>query len=73
MSRRKKRKSNNPAGRPRGPDSGAAYLIKLSPALLQSARDSAGQQGISLAEWWRNAAWRELGAAVVKPDPTLVE
>lgn len=67
----KRRKSNNPAGRP--VKQGATYLLKLPPALLQSARDSAALQGITLAEWWRNAAWLALGDALNRPDSRLIE
>lgn len=69
---RKKRRSNNPAGRP-VTVGGATYLLTLTPELLQAARESARLQDITLAEWWRNAAWRELGAAISRPDPAFVE
>lgn len=56
---RRKRKSNNPAGRPITVDASASYLLKMPAALLEAARDAAEREGIGLAEWLRRAARRE--------------
>lgn len=56
----KKKKSNNPAGRPSSGLAEASVLVRLPDALLVRARAAAGAQGISLAVWWREAALMRL-------------
>jgi len=57
---RRKRKSNNPEGRPVTVDARASFLLRLPPMLLKKTRAAARAEGISLSAWWRDAALRAL-------------
>lgn len=61
----KRKKSNNPAGRPSQGLSEAQVLVKCPAVLKAIVEESAKAEGISAAEWWRRAArlrlgWREV-------------
>lgn len=65
MTRRKKRPSNNPYGRPSSGLSEASVLVRGPALLVAAAQLAAEKEGIALSEWWRRAArvrlgWREV-------------
>lgn len=63
---RLKRKSNNPAGRPPsvGGDKAAVRVTITLPESLRIEVDAAAaREGIKASEWWRRAAYTELGVA----------
>lgn len=77
MSRKRKRKSNNPAGRPVtvGGDSAAVVLPVRMPAALVERIDTAAElAGITRSQWLRIAVHAQLESqATLVVDPTLVE
>lgn len=52
----RKRKSNNPAGRPSQGLTEARFLVRLPAELDAEWRSAAAREGVDLAEWWRRAA-----------------
>ena len=68
MSKRKrKRKSNNPAGRPSKSLAEEKVLVTGPAPLLDAVRTAAETEGIKTAEWWRRAARLRLGWREVLP------
>ena len=53
---RRKRKSNNPAGRPVTVDASASVLVRGPPQLLAAVEQKAQREGVSVSEGWRRAA-----------------
>lgn len=58
---RRKRKSNNPAGRPSQGLSEATVLVRGPALLLAAVEQRAAQEGVSTSEAWRMAARVWLG------------
>lgn len=56
----KRKRSNNPAGRPSRGLTESSQLVRGSARLLGAARDAARREGITVAEWWRRAAAERL-------------
>lgn len=61
MSKREKRKSNNPAGRPSAKLAEATVLISAPAVMLAAAQLAAEKEGVSVREWWRRAGRVRLG------------
>ncbi len=65
MATAKRKKSNNPAGRPSAQLAEATVLLSAPALLLEAAKHRAAEEGVSVREWWRRAArvrlgWREV-------------
>lgn len=58
MSRRKR--SNNPDGRPSSGLGEAQVLVRLTLELDAAVRAAAAREGLGLTEWWRRAAQQRL-------------
>lgn len=72
MSRPKKRKSNNPDGRPANALTEVKKLVTGPAILFAAAEEMAKREGVSSAEWWRRAARERLGQrhpAVARQTP----
>lgn len=53
---KRKRRSNNPDGRPSQGLGEASHLVRLPAELDAAVRADAERRGVKLAEWWRQAA-----------------
>lgn len=72
MKAQRKRKSNNPAGRPSAKLAESTVLLSAPALLLAAAFADAAREGVSVREWWRRAGrvrlgWRE-DAKDERPD-----
>lgn len=66
--RRRKRKSNNPEGRPSAGLTEARVLVSGPALLLYAVQQSAAERGITTSEAWRRAARVWLGWHEVLPE-----
>lgn len=67
----KKRKSNNPEGRPTARLAEASVLVTAPAVMLAAVSLDAAREGVSVREWWRRAArvrlgWHEIAADVAE-------
>lgn len=68
---KRKRPSNNPAGRPVGSGrrlAEATVLVTAPAVMLAAAALAAGAEGVSVREWWRRAGRVRLGWHAVAAD-----
>ena len=79
MPRRRKRKSNNPVGRPvtvGGEQAVVPMSLSMPVALVERTDAAAELAGLTRSQWWRLAAMAALGRSVSfggAVDPSLVE
>jgi hypothetical protein len=57
----RRRKSNNPKGRPAKGLNEVKVLVSGPRTLIHAAEEQAASEGVSVREWWRRAARRYLG------------
>lgn len=57
----RRRRSNNPSGRPSEGLSEASQLVRGPLELMAAASDAAEREGVAVVEWWRRAARVRLG------------